>query len=255
MKKPLKLLALSIATWVICTNLAWSNNAELEGIAKRFFIAATEGDQATVLAMMSPTWKENLQIPMFERFMHEFGLDDFQGIEWGETKLIEGGMELNAQFSSSTDQFPIQVVMESHDKKWLILRVSVLPKIPQPLLPEPSYEETVVLVSATMREFADSMNAKTMKTLYQSASRLFRIRHSLEESSEAFKQYFGEGDFHERVSGTPGLARPTLKDNYLIVEGGYNTGGFKTRFKLDYVAEGDLWKIIGVGISSNPDDE
>ncbi len=239
--------------WLICINLAWANNVELEQIAERFFVAATEGDQATMLAMMSPAWKENLQIPVFERFMGEFGLDDFQGIEWGDTKLTEGGRELNAVFSSSADQFPIRVLMESHNKEWLILGVSVLPKIPQALLSEPSYEETVVLVTATMREFADCINARSMKTLYQSASGSFRIRHSLEEFSEAFKQYFSSGDFHQRVNGTPQLARPTLKDNYLIVEGGYNTGGFSTRFKLDYVAEGDLWKIIGVGISSNPD--
>lgn len=237
---------------LLSANLAWSNTAEFSSIAERFFIAVRSGDKAAAERAISPQWQESMEPAVFERFLAVLQLNDYQSAKWQSSEITDGNGQLKGAFTSSDNTFPVTLKFINLEGSWLIHGISVSPSTPPVKLAAPDYDAAVALVSATMDAFANAVNERNMRLFYDTGSESFRIRHGVNDLDAAFKQFYSAGDFKERVAGVPGLAKPSIKDGYLIVEGGFDTGGYKTRFKLDYTVEGTAWKLIGFGLSSNP---
>jgi hypothetical protein len=251
MKTLIKVSALTALISLFCAQLAGANTELFSEIAEEFFIDVRAGNKEAVSSSMSAQWRSSMKPDVFERFLNVLGLDDYQSASWLDSEIIDAKGQLKGEFSSSDKTFPVTLTFVQQEGKWLVHGISVSPSTPPVKLPVPDYDAAVELVTGTMQAFASAVNARDMSSFYNNGSETFRIRHSVEEIEQAFGQYYGTDDFSERVAGVPGLAKPTLKDGYLIIEGGYLAAGYKTGFKLDYVSESGVWKIIGIGISSN----
>ena len=233
----------------------WSKATEFSELAEGFFTAASSGEVADIEEFVSPQWASAMSPDQFKRFLNVLSLDDYQGAEWGNSEAEDGLVTLKGKFVSSDDKFPISLMFYQHDGKWLIDSISVSPSTPQATLPEPGYEAVVALVQGTMKDFANAVNKRDMTSFYASASSSMRIQHAVSEFQEAYSQFFGDDDFSLRVAGVPGVAKPTYKEGYLEIHGGYKTGGYTTRVKIEYVNDWSEWKLASLAIRSNLTEE
>lgn len=253
MKMIRKLRTLYVIAGLLFANAAWSNTTEFSELAEEFFTAAHSGKYADVEKFISPQWLSAIQPDEFERFLNVLSLDDFRSANWGDGGSSEGTGELKGEFVSSDDKFPISLTYLKHQGKWMIHGISVSPATPPVNLPVPDYNAIVALVQATMRDFATAVNNRDMTSFHATAAGSARIRHGIDEYQKTFAQFFGDDDFSLRVSGVPGVAKPTLKEGYLEVLGGYEVAGYVTKFKIEYVNDKSAWKLASLGIQSNPE--
>ena len=247
-----KLKSICLVASMLFANSAWSDSGEFSGLAENFLSSARSGKLANVDEFISPQWLQVIKPDEFERFLDVFGLDDYQRVIWGESSSEGNTGELKGEFIGADAKFPIVLAFLKHEGKWLLNGITVLPNKPPVVLPEPDYETTLALVQKTMADFSNAVNKKDMKLFHATGSTSFRIRHGSDELQEVFAQYFDTGDFSQRFSTIPELAKPTYEEGYLKVLGGLEAAGYTTRFEIEYVSEKSEWRVTSFGIASNP---
>lgn len=122
-----------------------------------------------------------------------------------------------------------------------------------PPIPEESQLKT--LVSDTMWNFAQAINAKDFSAFYQTIAKRWQEQITQEQLAPAF-QTFSDQNFD--LTGLPQL-EPVFSEppainsaGLLVLQGSYPSQIFATDFTLKYLYEETSWKLFGISLNIQP---
>lgn len=199
--------------------------------------------------------------------IENYDLTTFENIKWTEATAEDSqgrligmidfpdGKQLEAQMNIilKNDIWRIQSIRFTNPN---LAEEANLPKSP---------DDFLSLINTTMQLFIQDLEEKDFTDSYNAVSQLWKDQNTQEEFTQAFEAFLEleNPDFSYVAEGTPELLRPPqaqqTNDNQvvMILQGQYanpNDGGLL--FDLNYVKEGEAWKLAGIKLSiQNPTDE
>ena len=116
----------------------------------------------------------------------------------------------------------------------------------------PNRDEAIALISGTMKSFAQALVQKDFTDFYGTFSALWKKQTTPVALSQAFKAFlpFGREVQKSVTSEDPFInAPPSIGEkNVLTLQGYYRIEATKMLFNLQYIREGDAWKLFGMNL-------
>ncbi|MFH0851133.1 MAG: hypothetical protein V1876_00080 [Candidatus Peregrinibacteria bacterium] len=122
----------------------------------------------------------------------------------------------------------------------------------EPGIAAPNRDEALSIVNGTMRDFAQGLVKKDFTDFYGTFSSLWKKQTTSSAIAQAFNGFvpFGREVQKSVTSGPPFFNAPPSvgEKNVLTLQGYYRIEATKMLFNLQYVREGDAWKLFGVNL-------
>lgn len=117
----------------------------------------------------------------------------------------------------------------------------------------PDREESLALISGTMKSFAQGLTKKDFTDFYGTFSDLWKKQTTPAAVADAMHQFFPFGREVQKsvTESDPYLNAPVtiVENRILVLQGFYRIAGTKLLFKLQYVQENSSWKLLGMELS------
>jgi len=190
-----------------------------------------------------------------------FGLDGFKSASWSSRKIENdrGSLEGTAQCATG-GAVPLTIEMIKEGGTWKVLSIKgpqagastgpITAKEPA-ALPVPAKDEAVKMILADLMAFNNGVQSKSFDKFHSGISKLWQKQTTADQLLKAFQSFIDqEIDLTPIQSLSPEFkSAPAIDaDGVLALEGEYPTTPSKVTFKLEYVAEGKDWKLIGVKV-------
>jgi len=225
-------------------------------VADEFLSAARDHDMAKAYSYLSDDFKQNTSEAELESYLDREGLTRFSQASWSNRSISGSRGTLSGSLTTeSGGAIPLTLEFVKGEQGWKIFAIKKpaagIQQETSSLSPPPE-AELVRLVDETMREFALSVNEKSMARLYEYISDLWRQQTSVEDLNGVFDAFYGAGiDLTVLSKFSPIFATaPSVNpQGVLEVSGHYPTKPNQVYFEQKYVYEGLGWKLIGITVT------
>lgn len=224
---------------------------DLADVANRFFAAAGAGEWDAAEALLAEDFKASVNRAQLQAFIEGTRLTGFEKASWPSRKVESGQGMLEGTVTASGGSVPLVVTLVKAGDAWKILRIdkAVQGGLSPTAAPDlPSESEQVQLVRDSIRQFAESVNAKSMAAFHGRISELWKSQYTVAQLDEAYKVFFDLGqDLTVLNEFSPVFNAPASinEDGVMAVEGHYPTQPNQVNFGLKYILEGTAWKLVG----------
>jgi len=120
----------------------------------------------------------------------------------------------------------------------------------------PSNDQLQDLAKTTILDFNDALQTEDFSDFHRNISKPFQKEASPERFKQVFKAFIDAGiDFKEVRSLSANFTTPAAIDKSvggkrLKLKGNYATSPRRTNFDLQYIPEGDEWKLVHIEINT-----
>lgn len=250
MRTALTIVGGLLAVFGLAIGAVFYITAGMVDTADAFFEAVKRGDVATAHGFLSEDFRASTDQTALEGFLSKNALQRYQDASWSNRRFNNGRGDLEGSVTTETGGVvPLKLSFVKEHDEW---RIYSIQKPTAGLQAEtdsqglPSATDQIVLVKESMRNFAISVDQKSMAHFRGTVSRLWQRQVTTEQLEEAFASVYGL-DFSVLNDLEPTLEPPSSlgEDGELVLTGHYPTTPKRLRFEQSYVYEGVSWKLFG----------
>ncbi len=257
MKKLLIVLLVILVIIVIVIAAVFLMTSGVTKSADTFFRSVREGNLTAAYAQVSEDFKAATSQELFETFLKNSALLNYQTATWtsrsvsGKTGELEGTVE-----TSDGGSIPIKIMFVKEQSKWKILNINKtaagLVQTESSALSLPGDSDLKAMADVCMRDFALAIQNKDFSDLYATLSELWKSQTTAEKLQENFQGFVDqEIDLTVLSQYEPVFSKqPAINDKgALELEGYYATQPSTCYFTLRYLYEHPEWKLAGIYVT------
>jgi hypothetical protein len=228
---------------------------------EKFLATLGSGSTGAAYAMTSATLQKAQTQEDFTRTVKAYGLDGFQSASWSNRNIKNdrGTLEGTVQCKSG-GAVPLTLEMIKEAGTWKVLSImgphtgaSTGPIIENEDAgpPAPAKDEAAKLATAALLAFNQAILTKSFDKFHAGISKLWREQTTPDELRGKFQTFIDkEIDIAAIETLNPDFkSAPALNDDgFLVLEGEYPVEPGKVRFKLKFISEAKVWKLVGVNV-------
>jgi hypothetical protein len=233
---------------------------------EKFLNTLGSGTTEAAYGMTSTTMRAGQTQEDFTRAVKAYGLDGFQSASWSNRKISnDRGFLEGTATTKSGGSVPLTIEMIKENGTWKVLSIkgpqtgaSTGPIIGEepapPALAAPAADEAARLALASLLLFNNAIQTKSFDPFHGGISKLWQEQITPAKLLEIFQPFItAQIDLAVIKPVNPVFTSPPAvnADGVLLLDGHYPTTPNKVYFKLKYVAENKLWKLIGVNVNVN----
>ncbi|MDD2451499.1 MAG: hypothetical protein PHU11_01005 [Dysgonamonadaceae bacterium] len=256
MKKVLTILGGIIVFIVLVISIVFMMTSSMSDAATAFFTEIKAKNYTQAYTYLSEDFKANTSEDEFVKFLDKSALLNFKETSWSSRSISGGKGELDGSvITENGGVVPIKLDFVKENELWKIYAIHK----PQAGLTQsnasdqlPPVNELMKLTDESMLKFARSVNAKDFKEFHAYVSNLWQKQFTVEKFNDTFKPFMDAN-----IDMVPALKannpifdkEPAIVDGVLALEGHYPTQPSRLMFKLEYIYEGNGWKLIGTSVN------
>ena len=252
MKKLAKIFVSIVGVIAVGLVAVFYFTSDMVSVADDFFLSARDGDIATAYSLLSDDFQSTTTQSELLAYLEDNRLVNYQEANWQNRSINGGRGELTGSITTASGGVvPISISFVKGAESWKIYSIQ---KPASGLQTEsraaqiPAEADQVELVRTTIREFAESINQRSMKNFYDHSSKLWQQQTTVEEFDQAFAEFYNLGADLTVLDGYSPVfdSTPLLnEDGVLVLSGYYQTNPSQFYFEQKYIYEGLGWKLIG----------
>lgn len=255
MKTFLKIIAVFVLLILVAVAAVMLMTSGMSRVADKFLSASGSGDYEQAYSLLSEDFKQNVSRDQLKSYMEEIGFSAYDKASWTSRSVSGGRGELHGSITTvSGGVLPVSLDFVKGDSGWKIFAIQkpaagIKEETPAGQLP--SEDKQVQMVRDSMQAFAESIRNKSMATLYNHSSNLFRSQYTLEKFDEAFNVFFPYGEaFMVLDEHTPRFSEPAVinENGVLQIKGHYATEPEQVHFEQGFIIEGLSWKLLSINV-------
>lgn len=256
MKKVAAIVGGLILLIVLATGIVFMMTSSMSDAATAFFTEIKAKNYTKAYTYLSEDFKANTSKDEFVKFLDKSALLNFKETSWSSRSISGGKGELDGSvITENGGVVPIKLSFVKENDVWKIYAIhkqqaGLTQNNTSDQLPPAN--ELMKLTDESMLKFAYSVNAKDFKEFHTYVSNLWQKQFTVEKFNDIFKPFMDAN-----IDMVPALKannpifdkEPAIVDGVLTLEGHYPTQPSRLMFKLEYIYEGNGWKLIGTSVN------
>lgn len=196
----------------------------------------------------------------FTAAVKQLGLTNYSSVSWQSRKRTnQEGMAEGTVTTKDGGTMPVSIQVVQEGGQWKVVGVRyggvelVTIKAPAPL---PAEAELRRMVTETLLDFNQAIQARDFTTFYGKLSDLWKKETTAEKLRTVFHEFVDQKvDIGGIKNSNPQFAPPPVVNDkrVLVVEGQYPTEPSRVRFKLQYIRESAAWKLTAISVNGGKD--
>jgi hypothetical protein len=252
MNKLLKIVIGIVVVFILAVVAIFYFTSGMTKTANAFFESIKKQDIATAHKYLSEDFKSSTDEAALKEFLTKGALLKFKETSWSNRQVSGGRGELDGEVITETGGvIPLKLMFVKENGEW---RIYGIQKPTAGLQTEetsqniPSKTDQVALVKQSMRDFATSVNAKSMAHFHATTSQTWQKQYTIQKLDEAFKPYIESELDLTVLDNIQPIIEPitSLGENQeLVIKGYYPSKPSQAKFTQTYIFEGVEWKLLG----------
>ncbi|WP_294954957.1 hypothetical protein [Sulfurovum sp.] len=242
-------------------------------VANTFFTHAKTKHYNDAYNMLSEDFKKSVSEEQLKNFLEKNALTEYKSASWNN-RSFEGNMgKLEGSIATQSGSvIPLTIeFVKNTDGQWQIYSIykraggigteqttdtskkvqQVQPSVSGQKKTLPSDKEIKALVQESVMVFANSVNDKSMKKLYEYSADVWKKQTSIKQLDKIFDSFYKAGlDLTVLKDIVPQLDQKPEVGKYgeITVKGHYPTSPAVVYFENSYFPENGKWKLVGIDI-------
>ena len=229
-------------------------------VANEFFALTKDGKDEQAWALLSEEFQKATNREELKSFLEEIGLTGVTGTTWNSRAFENRLGEIKGTVKTESGrEIPLEVDFFKEKDGWRIQYIGLnLPDSGKERVGTvsavPSEEDQILLIEESLTVFGKSINAADFGLFIDHISKTWRDDGvTAEQLNEAFAAFIDKKvDMLPVIESlTPAFdTEPTVADNgILAISGHYPSTPTKLFFELNYIKEGNSWKVVSTAVN------
>ena len=249
-----KITGVIIAAICLLIGVVFYFTGDLVDAADEMFSDLNDKNYQQAYDRLSKDFRAATSFDEFKYHIEENGLDDILDTSWRARSISGGTGQLEGKISTrDRGEIPLTLYFVSEDGDWKIQRLNrqtagIIDQRAEP----PSTTEQNRLIKQTLLTWNDAISRGDFTGFRAQTSKPFQAQMSNETLTNTFRSFIeGEIDISPIADHDPiPTAIPTFdEEGSLVLEGYFDSRPRIVQYKLTYLLEAGVWKIIGIKVN------
>lgn len=252
MKKLLKIVIGIVAAIVLAIVAVFYFTAGMVDTATAFFDAVKKQDLAAAHGYLSEDFKANTDEAALKAFLSRSALLQFKQASWSNRQISGGRGELEGAVTTDSGGIvPVKLVLVKENGAWKIYSIqkpTAGAQVEAASPGIPGQADQVVLIKRSMRDFAVSVDNKSMEHFRSTVSQLWQKQITTAKLDEIFGKIYDADLNLAVVDNFEPVIEPVSalgQNGELVLKGYFPTKPNQVHFQQKYIYEGADWKLFG----------